>query len=79
MIADPLAVLEEDEIHLAFSSDFTDTKSQFSATMLHGIDVLVAREPAYLPSDIQRVGSCGLMRDVEWLRMNRSKLFSSRS
>lgn len=55
MIADPLAVLEEGEIHLSFSSVFRDTKSGFDETMLHGFDVLVARLPAHLPSDIQKV------------------------
>ena len=49
MIADPLAVLEEGEIHLSFSTGF-DNKN-----MLHGLDVLVARLPAALPSDIQKV------------------------
>ncbi|KAL9125558.1 MAG: hypothetical protein Q9217_005249 [Psora testacea] len=55
MIADPLAVLEEGEIHLGFSSSFRDPKSGFNQTMLHDLDVLVARSPAHLPSDIQRV------------------------
>lgn len=55
MIADPLAVLEEDEIHLGFSSVFHDPKSGFDQSMLHNIDVLVARLPAHLPSDVQKV------------------------
>lgn len=55
IIADPLAVLEEGEIHVAFSSVFRDSKSGFDETMLHDIDVLVARLPAHLPSDIQKV------------------------
>ena len=55
MIADPLAVLEEGEVHLGFSTDFRDSKSGFCETMLHDIDVLVARSPAHLPSDIQKV------------------------
>ena len=55
MIADPLAVLEENEVHLGFSSPFRDPKSGFSETMLHDIDLLVARSPAHLPSDIQKV------------------------
>ncbi len=55
IIADPLAVLEEGEIHVSFSSVFRDSKSGFDETMLHEIDVLVARLPAHLPSDIQKV------------------------
>lgn len=55
MIADPLAILEEDEIHLGFSNSFRDSKSGFDETMLHNIDALVARLPAHLPSDIQKV------------------------
>ena len=55
MIADPLATLEEDEVHLGFSSVFHDPKSGFDQSMLHNIDVLVARLPAHLPSDVQKV------------------------
>lgn len=55
MIADPLAILDEDEIHLGFSSVFHDPKSGFDQSMLHNIDVLVARFPAHLPSDVQKV------------------------
>ena len=55
MIADPLAVLEENEVHIAFSSAFRDEKTGLDQTMLHGIDLLVARSPAHLPSDIQKV------------------------
>ena len=55
MIADPLAILEEDEVHIAFSSAFRDHKTGVDQTMLHDIDVLVARSPAHLPSDIQKV------------------------
>lgn len=50
MIADPLAVLEEDEVHIGFSTPFEHEM------MLHDIDLLVARLPAALPSDIQKVG-----------------------
>ncbi|KAL8691947.1 MAG: hypothetical protein Q9218_002929 [Villophora microphyllina] len=49
MIADPLAILEKGEVHLSFSSPFENE------TMLHNIDLLVARLPAALPSDIQKV------------------------
>lgn len=55
MIADPLAILEENEIHLGFSSVFHDPKSGFDQSMLHNMDVLVARSPAHLPSDVQKV------------------------
>lgn len=57
MIADPLAILEEGEIHLGFSSTFRDPRSHWEEVMLHDIDVLVARLPAVLPSDIQKVCS----------------------
>lgn len=55
MIADPLAVLEDNEVHIAFSTAFKDHKTGVDQNMLHDIDVLVARSPAYLPSDIQKV------------------------
>lgn len=55
MIADPLGVLEPNEIHLCFSSKFRDPKSRWEDVMLHDTDVLVARLPALLPSDIQKV------------------------
>lgn len=55
MIADPLAILEENEIHLGFSSVFHDSRSDFDQSILHNIDVLVARLPAHLPSDVQKV------------------------
>jgi hypothetical protein len=55
MIADPLAVLEENEVHVAFSTAFKDHKTGLDKTMLHDIDVLVARSPAHLPSDIRKV------------------------
>lgn len=65
MIADPLAILEEDEIHLGFSNSFRDSKSGFDETMLHDVEALVARLPAHLPSDIQKVTSTA----VEMTRM----------
>lgn len=55
MVVDFSGVLKEDEVHLGFSSKFTDEQSGFSETFLHGMDVLVARTPAHYPSDIQRV------------------------
>ena len=57
MIADPLATLEENEVHVGFSSAFYDDRSGFHDTILNGIDLLVARMPASLPSDIQKVCS----------------------
>ena len=55
MIADPLAILEENEVHVGFSSMFRDTKSDWSEVMLHNMDILVSRLPALLPSDVQKV------------------------
>ena len=55
MIADPLALLEEGEVHIGFSNMFRDSKSEWSENMLHDMDILVARSPALLPSDIQKV------------------------
>ena len=55
IIADPLGILNEDEVHVGFSCMFKDSKSGFNENMLHEIDVLVARSPAHLPSDIQKV------------------------
>ncbi|KAK1671589.1 RNA-directed RNA polymerase [Colletotrichum godetiae] len=53
MVVDMWNILEEDEVHLCFSSKFqTET---FSDSMLHGCDILVARSPAHFVSDIQRV------------------------
>lgn len=57
VIADPLGVLEENEIHVGFSESFVDEVSGFEGTVLDGREVLVARHPALLPSDIQKVGS----------------------
>lgn len=55
MIADPLAMLEENEVHIGFSNAFRDPNTGFSETIIHNTDVLVARLPAHLPSDIQKV------------------------
>lgn len=61
MIADPLAVLEENEVHIGFSNAFrastasNDPGSAFQDTMLNDMEVLVARSPSHLPSDIQKV------------------------
>ncbi|KAL8973519.1 MAG: hypothetical protein Q9197_002229 [Variospora fuerteventurae] len=49
MIADPLGILEEGEVHFGFSTPLNDE------LMLHDIDLLVARLPAALPSDVRKV------------------------
>lgn len=55
MMADPLGVLEENQIHLGFLRPFFDPKDNSQQLELHNIEVLVARSPASLPSDIQKV------------------------
>ena len=51
IVVDFLGVLEPDEVHICFSRSFgIDGYSD-----LDGLDVLVARNPAHLPSNIQRV------------------------
>lgn len=55
MIPDPFNVLEENECALCFSTPFTDTRTGQQWMDLHDIDVLVARSPVMLPSDIQRI------------------------
>jgi len=52
---DPIGVLEPGQIHLAFLNPRTHPISGFSENYLDEIDVLVARNPAYLASDIQMV------------------------
>ncbi|GAW23000.1 hypothetical protein ANO14919_125470 [Xylariales sp. No.14919] len=69
MTVDFCGILEEDEVHMGFSSRFVDEQSGFSETFLHGMDVLVARTPAHYPSDIQRVKAVfrpelGSLKDV---------------
>ncbi|KAL4926072.1 RNA dependent RNA polymerase [Aspergillus undulatus] len=53
-IADPYGVLGEDEVHFGLSINWRDDRGQFEDNLLDGIDVLVGRLPAHLPSDIQR-------------------------
>jgi len=55
MVVDFCNVLKEDEVHICFSSRFQDEVGEFSDTMLDGLDMLVVRTPAHLPSDLQRV------------------------
>ncbi|KAF4949400.1 hypothetical protein FSARC_13490 [Fusarium sarcochroum] len=53
MTVDFQKVLAPDEVHLCFSSAFNDgLEDRYD---LDGLDVLVARCPAHLPSDIQKV------------------------
>jgi RNA dependent RNA polymerase len=53
-IPDPYGVLKPDEIHLSFSEVWKDSVSGFKESFVDGRDILVARLPALLPSDIQR-------------------------
>ncbi|CAN8099924.1 unnamed protein product [Discula destructiva] len=53
MLVDFWDVLEPDEVHLSFSARFSDGTDELSD--LDGINVLVGRSPAHLPSDIQKV------------------------
>ncbi|KAM0252534.1 hypothetical protein ACHAQJ_007666 [Trichoderma viride] len=53
MVADFSSTLKEGEVHLSFSTKFQ--AEGFSDTLLEHMDILVARAPAHLPSDIQRV------------------------
>ncbi|KAJ5272501.1 RNA-directed RNA polymerase [Penicillium angulare] len=53
-IADPYGVLEADEVHFAFSSNWQDPDGNFQESELMDTDVLVGRLPAHIPSDIQR-------------------------
>lgn len=68
-IADPTGTLAEGEIFLQFGPSFKDEKEKIDIGILEG-DALVARNPAHLPTDIQKVravyptvrGSEGLRR-----------------
>ena len=55
MVPDPLAILNEGEVHFGFSKMFHDPISEWHNMLLHDVDVLVSRSPAVLPSDIQKV------------------------
>jgi hypothetical protein len=54
-IADPLGVLAPGEVHIDFSSPFVDAVTGATYRSLNNIDILVARQPACRPSDIQKV------------------------
>lgn len=53
-IADPYGILEPHEVHLSFSEVWKDPVSGFKESFVDERDILVARLPALLPSDIQR-------------------------
>ncbi|KAL1859561.1 hypothetical protein Daus18300_009562 [Diaporthe australafricana] len=53
MLVDFWDVLQPNEVHMCFSSKFDDGTTELSD--LDGMDVLVGRCPAHLPSDIQKV------------------------
>jgi RNA dependent RNA polymerase len=53
-IPDPYGVLEPNEVHLSFSEVWKDPASGFRDNYVDRRDILVARLPALLPSDIQR-------------------------
>lgn len=53
-IADPTGTLEEGEISLQFSKGFVDPTTKRRQDCVEG-PVLVARNPAHLPSDVQKV------------------------
>lgn len=55
MVVDFWGVLEENEVHVGFSSKFRDESSDTSYTLLADCDVLVARSPAHFVSDVQKV------------------------
>jgi len=55
MVIDFWGVLEENEVHLGFSSKFRDESDDISYTLLSDCDVLVARSPAHFVSDVQKV------------------------
>ncbi|KAF2259344.1 hypothetical protein CC78DRAFT_586077 [Lojkania enalia] len=54
-IADPLGVLRPGEIHVQFSTTFIDDMTNETYRGLDNLEVLVARQPACRPSDIQKV------------------------
>jgi len=53
-VADPTGTLREGEVSLRFSNGFLDPKTLRRNQVITG-DILVARNPAHIPSDIQKV------------------------
>lgn len=54
-VADPEHVLRPGEVHIQFSSPFTDSYSNRTYRNLNELEALVARQPACRPSDMQKV------------------------
>jgi hypothetical protein len=54
-VTDPLGVLKPGEVHVQFSSRFTDELTEESFLHLKRMNVVVARQPACRRSDIQKV------------------------
>ncbi|KAK3987542.1 putative RNA-dependent RNA polymerase SHL2 [Cladorrhinum sp. PSN332] len=55
MVVDFWGVLDENEVHVGFSSKFRDEADDASYTLLADCDILVARSPAHFVSDVQKV------------------------
>jgi hypothetical protein len=55
MVPDFLGVLEPNEVYIDFSNFTDDVSGFFGALLQNGDSVLLARVPAHLPSDIQKV------------------------
>jgi hypothetical protein len=55
MVVDFWGVLEENEVHVGFSTKFRDDSNGESYTLLSDCDVLVARSPAHFVSDVRKV------------------------
>lgn len=53
-VPDPTGKLKHDEVCLNFSKAIKDPRSDLSELVLSDIEVLVARNPAYLASDVQK-------------------------
>ncbi|KAL5394363.1 hypothetical protein PMIN06_004228 [Paraphaeosphaeria minitans] len=54
-VADPLGILEPGEVHMEFSTPFTDEVTGGRLRSLENMDILVSRQPACRRSDIQKV------------------------
>ncbi|KAF2443222.1 hypothetical protein P171DRAFT_487174 [Karstenula rhodostoma CBS 690.94] len=54
-IADPFGILEPGEVHMEFSTPFTDELTGGRLRSLENMDILVSRQPACRRSDIQKV------------------------
>ncbi|KAK5058516.1 hypothetical protein LTR84_010779 [Exophiala bonariae] len=52
---DPLGVLQPGEVHMGFTKSINDPRTGVPENNLDNIQVLLARNSAYLPSDIQQV------------------------